>query len=1322
MIPTSNIRSTSSCRRVIFAKTIFFQQLRPSSASSAMHSAKLKWLLVADMHFKHHDLGRITQTAAWITLIAAKHRVHRVVICGDLVTSRSSQPTHVLSACYRFLEALVREAAVPRVHVLLGNHDLAYRRDHDLAITALDALRLAAPTVQLHCDVGAHVWDGRRVLMLPFREDQQRLTDAVADLGPSDAAETVAFAHLALHRAITQRYIVHPGSDATSNRSRSVSYHGLTGPGYFASLARTFTGHFHCHQTILQSRPPLTAPEDARNEMQAARMRGSVTYVGSPLQLTWADLWDEQRGVILLDPETLEQEFIVNPYAVGFMTVDVNEALDGAIDPRTINDRHVMLLGNLTRFRYAAARDKLICLGARSIRNWSPLAPKLQSTIIVRGLGVSTPTSDSLVAQPDLESLGDVVEATPGKQSATANAIDAALASVASQSQQVDLWEQLNRYVAALELEKSLGQSRELLQHVGQRLLEVGASEQAEEGDRAPGEDQSESMSYKSIFPSRGNDGAGQEAPIVCPATKTNLGSPSTFDARPRSLTMTNFLGIQTTVHLNFDTDIRRGLTFLVGENGSGKSTLVEAIVWCQFGRCLRSGVSANDVVNDKVKRDCSVRMEFENGYAITRFRKHKQFGNRTVIERDGVVLPEFEKADARTTQLAIDELLCVNYNTFIRTVVLGNESATSFLSATPVQRRDLILSVLGLEILDRCASTTRRMLRELGSDMSELQSRVDGIAQAINHMRDHIRQLVVAREQLEADFQRAKIQRQKALEELKSTGYLAAEDGAAQSRQLDGQISAARQQVEALQQNDRLARIRVAFEQARSTIEQKRQGVRRQLTSLEAKHSKLSSQKGIIDAKSDGGSGGRPAVMLSWLLSVLTRVQRHLQSADADLDASSSSQHHTSSLRQQQRVTSVAARALLIVLREATAWLGKVTGADAHEEAHSTRDQELHTDRASSEDIERQIREKQRELDSLRTESSIHRQIGSEKDVSEEFVQSSLREVSADQAKAIPAQLTSALSTLVSLQGQMERYSAKQASLNELQAAAQIKVEKVATYDQIIKKDSAERTQLEADRDALLKEVAALAATRDILDFWAAAFAQQKTRRVSSSSGAASTSTAASTAVASSLSSTSHTFREFVLKQSLVELNTTMTQVLAILFENSRHASALTTGMLRSLFVGDESAAEPEAGKQDDDAATATATATASTSVLDSSLSVNASLSYGKRSSGERKRIDLALLFALLYIGQARSPHRAWYMLLDEVFDSLDAAGQTAVGRWCDFMAATRVSHIIVITHSEHLGAASDIEHEGGASRAVLVARMEGAGVELQMNGRRVG
>lgn len=112
--------------------------MRFYTSQSSITRARQQWLLLSDIHFRAHDLDRIQRTAEWIEALPEKHAIQRVVICGDVLTSRTNQPTHVLSACYRFLGHLVD--AVPRVDILLGNHDLAHRRD--CTTTALDVLRI----------------------------------------------------------------------------------------------------------------------------------------------------------------------------------------------------------------------------------------------------------------------------------------------------------------------------------------------------------------------------------------------------------------------------------------------------------------------------------------------------------------------------------------------------------------------------------------------------------------------------------------------------------------------------------------------------------------------------------------------------------------------------------------------------------------------------------------------------------------------------------------------------------------------------------------------------------------------------------------------------------------------------------------------------------------------------------------------------------------------------------------------------------------------------------------------------------------------------
>ncbi|XEU97313.1 hypothetical protein FSHL1_002599 [Fusarium sambucinum] len=648
----------------------------------------MRWLLLSDIHFKSRDLDRVRRTAQWIVAEAERSQVGRVVVCGDLLTSRTMQPTHVLSACYRFISQL--SDIVPRINIVLGNHDLAYRRDYQT--TALEALniRRLAPHVSLHSVIDRQEWDGRRVLLLPFREDQTELTQAVAAISPDEASRTVAFAHLAINKAILQRF--------TPHSQNSITYRGLTGPDYFSSLARTFTGHFHSHQTITQ-----------RNKVN---LNGSITYLGSPLQLNWGDLNDEQRGVVLFDPETLQHDMLINPYAVGYTAVDVEHVLADQVDQDWIKDKHTMLLGRPSHMNYVTARDSLLSLGVRSVRDWTQTKYLLSSNQRpLESLGMPVPTSDAAV-QPLEEPIEIEVDMTTPRDGAPGSSMDAH-----PEVKRLDLIAETREYVGMIDLDASLSSRRDELVRVGQRIIQVS---------REITDDDEPEINHQD-FLSRSFQAIGTSISSDLEGTFSNV-----FVAEPRRLTITNFLGVQNVITVSFRSDFPRGLTLLVGDNGSGKSTLVEAIVWCMFGRCIRSGLAANDVLNDSIGKNCSVMLEFANGFAITRYRKHKDHKNRVVVALHGEPQPQFECSHARITQAAINELLGTDFETYVRTVVLSQESAASFLNSTPTQRRDLIEASLGLPMLDDWGQMAKRLLKDIDIKVTEVRKNLEGVTRTI--------------------------------------------------------------------------------------------------------------------------------------------------------------------------------------------------------------------------------------------------------------------------------------------------------------------------------------------------------------------------------------------------------------------------------------------------------------------------------------------------------------------------------------------------------------------------------------------------------------
>ncbi|KAF5695733.1 P-loop containing protein [Fusarium globosum] len=1129
-------------------------------------ASTMRWLLLSDLHFNHHDLDRVRQTAQWIVAEAKRNQISRAVVCGDLLTSRTMQPTHVLSACYRFISLL--SDIVPRVHILLGNHDLAYRRDYQT--TALDALNIKhlAPYVSLHSVVAHHEWDGRCVLLLPFREEQNELTEAVAALGPNEASRTVAFAHLAINKAITQRHVVGAGVDSP-RAANSITHRGLTSPNRFASLARTFTGHFHSHQTITQE----------QSDSSKVDLQGSVTYLGSPLQLNWADLYDEQRGVVLFDPETLEHELLINPHAVGYITADLQQVLSGQVDERAVTDKHVMLIGKLTHLKYVTARDKLLSLGVRSVRSWTPLGLVLHADRYSSGgLGASVPASDAAV-QPLEEPTRDEADLA-----ITTDGVSGSDPGSNPRSEKLDLAAEAREYAESLDLDESLLLRRDELVRVGQRMIQVSCEITDQNGE--------DKVNYRDFL-----DGSSQ---AVGTRTATELAGPSThvFVAEPRMLTITNFLGVQNTIKIDFRQDLPRGLTFLVGDNGSGKSTLVEAMAWCQFGRCIRGGLAANDVVNDNIGKDCSVKLEFANGYAIERYRKHKIHKNRVVISLYGESQPQLEHPDARTTQAAINELLGIDYETYVRTVVLSHESAASFLNSTPTQRRDLIETSLGLSILDQCGHVSRLLLKDIDADMNNVEGKLEGLVRTIEYNERQLEDLNRTQKRLEDEAEEAVASLEVAIQDHASKGTQAPE------LNMDFRVEILALQNQIYTEQENLQRMKSSYAQMQ-----------------EQKHPESTSWPG-------------------WLQQQLSQI---FEAMVATYPIGLRKLFHA--------IGTSILRVLLVNFRGVSRIFG--IPEDRPRETTSTQN---HDQETAISGLRRDIKTSTLRLQNLKHE--------------EKLITNHAIMISEQLAQAIRAQK----------------------ACEALQQQATIKQRDATTYKCLAETEQSSLSSLRLEHDALATRLQEHAANRELFVFWSSALAK-RTCHASSSSSPSSTAKA------------TINFREHILMKSLSELNALLAQVLTVLYDDTRHAH-MATGMLRSLVD-----AESADGMID---------TSLSGSVLGPTLAVHPSFAYSKRSSGERKRVDLALFFALLQLARARSAHRAHYVLVDEVFDNLDRAGQVAVVTWCGVMSQTVVGWIVVITHSQSL-----VERDPGedASEALVVrARMGQRGTELFVNGHKIG
>ncbi|KAI1100124.1 P-loop containing nucleoside triphosphate hydrolase protein [Jackrogersella minutella] len=1239
---------------------------------------KNRWLLASDLHFKLRDLDRVVRTADWITSIPSKYNVSRAILCGDLFTARTSQPTNVLAACYRFLSKLA--STVPHMDIILGNHDLAYRSDYTTsALEALASARLA-PFVTLHTQIACHKWDGRRVLVMPFREDQGEIIKYIRDLDPKIAAETVGFGHLAINRAITQKHTIDPETGKVGLPSR---YPGLTSAGEFAPLAKTFTGHFHSHQTILQ----------ATNE-EPQDLRGSITYIGAPLQLTWADLFDTRKGVILLDPQTLEFELVDNPHAAGYTSVEAQEVLADRVDVGQVQDKHAMITGKLTMAKFISARDRLVKLGVRSVRDWKHIASEWQFG--QRGLGKTMLPADIQVqSDQEKEGVSEETGKTQRNLDRPLTVISQELTTDKMEREPLDPAELVHEYVSSLELESTLENRRDILSLVGKRLFYA----RGYVGDKAGCE-----VKYRDML-----DPSPQHTLFIPAADVPQASTEETiFAAEPVAIEITNFLGVQGTLSLDFKFHFQPGINLIVGHNGAGKSTIIEAIVWCQFGQCIRGGLGVNDVVNDVAGKDCNVRLTFANGYTISRSRKHNTFRNRVVVEKNGAIQSQFEGPDAKSTQTSINSLLGVDFDTFIRIVLLGNESAPSFLSSTSLQKRQLIELVLGLGVLDGCAEACGSMLSQVEGELGGLQSQLDGVVHTIAHLESRVNQAKKTLRRLQIDvgyiakdmkkkqdnppgiLSKKEFDKNKLQEELKAQQLLP--DFKSDLLSLQSDISLSQDEVNRLSPLVNLA-------QARSLIDRRREDIKQE----------------IIDAREQ-----------------VDRIQNGLQllleeNRTLEIPSSIAIEKVEENKREDTRSTRGFLLNIISTFRKFWTWVLDVVNPEVRNNARVMEENARRAMETKRQRVELEWNDHMKTIVFLaeavkRTQSRVRSvsssearlfiDVASRTRISVSEVHNALQTLTVQEALKVRSQFTVAKDELRILTDRHAHLQLEHAKREQELLCKQLEVEKqereieiirrgwadsleqhrrrldgkereITIYKKLLESEVESSRKLDVQSVDLSNEVERIRSHREIFAFWQSAL----TRRQVAASRV--------------------TFRQHVIRRHLGELNKLLVQILMVMYQDAHYARSMITGALRTLFEEDDEADDDH----DDDGE--------KTSVLESSLSIASTIGYSKKSGGERKRVDLALFFALFIMSEARSAHRARYMLVDEAFDGLDTAGQAAVLKLCHWMTE-RLAYVLVITHSqsfitlaeEQSSAASDI----GAS--VITAKAGDKGTELQING----
>ena len=200
---------------------------------------------------------------------------------------------------------------------------------------------------------------------------------------------------------------------------------------------------------------------------------------------------------------------------------------------------------------------------------------------------------------------------------------------------------------------------------------------------------------------------------------------------RPLHLHLQNFLSFE-----DAEVDLGRlgGLVLLSGahqggdgvvdSNGAGKSALIDGICWALYGKLARPRHRAEDVIRRVAGEGCMARLAFSDAQGrtveVTRFRKHSRYKDGLFLTIDGA---EARATSVTGTQERIDALVGLDHDAFVGSVLYTQHPLRGrFAELSDEQKKALLESILGVEVLSTARELTRRRLR---SRTLELDKRV---------------------------------------------------------------------------------------------------------------------------------------------------------------------------------------------------------------------------------------------------------------------------------------------------------------------------------------------------------------------------------------------------------------------------------------------------------------------------------------------------------------------------------------------------------------------------------------------------------------------
>lgn len=163
--------------------------------------------------------------------------------------------------------------------------------------------------------------------------------------------------------------------------------------------------------------------------------------------------------------------------------------------------------------------------------------------------------------------------------------------------------------------------------------------------------------------------------------------------------------------------------TILFGKNGSGKSTFTDAITYALYGKPFRK-INKPQLINNYNKSGMVCEIEFSiwnKDYKVVRGQKPNIFE----IYENGRLIDQNSSAYDYQDYL-INNILKINYKSFVQIVVVGSATYIPFMELTPNDRRVVVEDLLNIDIISKMNIVLKRRLADHNITVNEVNRKYE--------------------------------------------------------------------------------------------------------------------------------------------------------------------------------------------------------------------------------------------------------------------------------------------------------------------------------------------------------------------------------------------------------------------------------------------------------------------------------------------------------------------------------------------------------------------------------------------------------------------